>query len=173
MLTQEEAARLLGMKTSEVVSVQTIDRDTVIVLHDRSRVVVPADGPIENWEFRPPADPASTVDTPAPPVSLPAGASVLPEDWRERLRDWWDTGAVADSVIELIESWVPGDGDGDQADEPAEELDTLPDGPVGAVLSWVADDPGRAVLARNAEQLREQPRSSLLAQLDKIIGGAA
>lgn len=46
----------------------------------------------------------------------------------------------------------------------------VPDGNRDAVLAWVGDDPDRAVAALEAEELREQPRTTLVAALEKVIG---
>lgn len=46
----------------------------------------------------------------------------------------------------------------------------VPDGPAKDVLAWVGDDSDRAVAALEAEELRDQPRSTLVAALEKVIG---
>lgn len=57
-------------------------------------------------------------------------------------------------------------------DEPAEvtaEPEAVPDGTAEAVLSWVDDDPERALAAWEAEQARDKPRTTLLAALEKLV----
>lgn len=46
----------------------------------------------------------------------------------------------------------------------------VPDGNRDVVLAWVGDDSDRAVAALEAEELREQPRTTLVAALEKVIG---
>lgn len=49
-----------------------------------------------------------------------------------------------------------------------EEPPVVPDGTADEVLSWVAGDPDRAVLAIEAEEQRDKPRSVLLGTLRKV-----
>lgn len=46
--------------------------------------------------------------------------------------------------------------------------EAVPDGSAAVVLSWVDGDPARAERARAVEVEREAPRSTLLAQLEKV-----
>lgn len=46
--------------------------------------------------------------------------------------------------------------------------DGVPDGTAVDVLGWVGDDPARAALALLAEQKREKPRTTLVANLEKV-----
>lgn len=46
----------------------------------------------------------------------------------------------------------------------------VPDGTRDDVLAWVGDDSDRAVAALEAEELRDQPRTTLVAALEKVIG---
>lgn len=48
--------------------------------------------------------------------------------------------------------------------------DAVPDGSAKDVLDWVGSDPGRALAAAEAERARDKPRSTLLADLDKVTG---
>lgn len=51
-----------------------------------------------------------------------------------------------------------------------EDVVTVPDGTAKIILEWVGSDKERAVLAIEAENAREKPRSTLLANLADIIG---
>ncbi|MDT6983755.1 hypothetical protein ACFSUJ_12275 [Streptomyces lusitanus] len=53
---------------------------------------------------------------------------------------------------------------GDQ--DPADDLDI--DASVADVLTWVGDDPERAVAALDLEEAKDNPRSTLVKQLTKI-----
>jgi hypothetical protein len=44
----------------------------------------------------------------------------------------------------------------------------VPDGPVGTVLAWVNRDMARAARALKVERAREQPRTSLVEQLERL-----
>jgi hypothetical protein len=46
----------------------------------------------------------------------------------------------------------------------------VPDGSAKDVLDWVDNDPDKAKSAAEAERVRDKPRSTLLADLDKIAG---
>jgi hypothetical protein len=46
----------------------------------------------------------------------------------------------------------------------------VPDGPAKDVLAWVGDDSDRAVAALEAEEKRDQPRTTLVSALEKVIG---
>jgi hypothetical protein len=50
----------------------------------------------------------------------------------------------------------------------ADQTDDAPDGTVAEVLAWVNDDARRAALALDAERRRDHPRSSLVAQLQRL-----
>lgn len=50
----------------------------------------------------------------------------------------------------------------------AAEKNLVPDGSAETVLSWVDGDPRRAERAKVAELEREKPRSTVLAQLEKV-----
>jgi hypothetical protein len=53
---------------------------------------------------------------------------------------------------------------------PAAESETVPDGTAKEVLEWVGDDSDRAVAALDAEEARDQPRSTLVTALEKVVG---
>lgn len=48
---------------------------------------------------------------------------------------------------------------------------SVPDGTVAEVLGWVDGDPGRAAIARDAEQARDKPRAGVMTILASILGG--
>lgn len=92
---------------------------------------------------------------------------------------------AAELAAELAEEDQDEDGDGKEPDPPhsppaastdpgggppppPSEMDI--DGPVKDVLAWVGDDPDRAREALQAEQAKEQPRSTLVKQLEKTAG---
>ncbi|MCW2904921.1 MAG: hypothetical protein JWO67_7186 [Streptosporangiaceae bacterium] len=53
----------------------------------------------------------------------------------------------------------------------SEDLAEVPaDGTIDAVLAWVDGDAGRAAVAREAEQGKDKPRTTLLKRLDEITG---
>ncbi|MGI5408727.1 hypothetical protein ACQEV9_18275 [Streptomyces chartreusis] len=86
---------------------------------------------------------------------LRSGAAVDPDD---------------DDAADLAEQ-LHGDTDGqgpepDPDPDPPQELS--PDAPVKEVLAWVGDDPDRASEALELEQAKDQPRSTLVKQLEKI-----
>lgn len=180
MLNQLEAARLLGMKTTEIVAVDAYGADTVVRLHDGSAARVPehaATAAEVDWTFAPPitaADPAAA-GLRSELEEIRRTAFVPPAEWRAQLREASADGADVDELIALIASWGPaGTSDApaeDYADE--ESADPVPDGSADAVLAWVGGDPVRASRAREAEQGRDRPRSTLLAQLDKVTEDGA
>lgn len=102
----------------------------------------------------------------------------------EACRSWWNyqvhdlaagdvvpAGEFADHllatgapVVEETDTTPDVDGDG------------VPDGTAKDVLGWVGDDPAKAALALLAEGKRDKPRSTLVADLEKLAsqqGGGA
>jgi hypothetical protein len=59
---------------------------------------------------------------------------------------------------------LPGLGVPDVADP-----EGVPVGTADEILAWVGIDPGRASLAREAEESRGKPRSGLLDRLDRVL----
>ncbi|MER6942496.1 hypothetical protein ABT294_00610 [Nonomuraea sp. NPDC000554] len=57
-----------------------------------------------------------------------------------------------------------------QESPPADEDVLNIDGTISAILIWVGDDQERAAQAREAESARDKPRSTLISQLDEILG---
>lgn len=49
----------------------------------------------------------------------------------------------------------------------------VPDGPVAEIVAWVDSDPDRAALALDAERARPEPRVTLVAKLEELVGGDA
>jgi hypothetical protein len=47
--------------------------------------------------------------------------------------------------------------------------DTPPEGTAAEILEWVADDPTRAQAALDAENERDNPRSTLIDSLEKVV----
>jgi hypothetical protein len=56
----------------------------------------------------------------------------------------------------------------DQVAPEAGGEDSPPDGTIAEVLAWVNDDARRAGLALDAERQRDHPRSSLVAQVQRL-----
>lgn len=74
--------------------------------------------------------------------------------------------AAHTATTEALAAWA----DLAPADEPTALPDAeVPAGTVADVLAWVDGDPSRAAAATSAENLRDEPRSTLLDQLSKII----
>jgi hypothetical protein len=91
---------------------------------------------------------------------------------------WWH--ALHHDMASHEESWrrVP-DAPADEQPEPDEGVegspssgsgDEVPDGTVAEVLEWVGDDSDRAVAALEAEEAADQPRTTLVAALEKVVG---
>jgi hypothetical protein len=60
------------------------------------------------------------------------------------------------------------EGAEDQVAPGLEDDETVPDGPVGTVLAWVNRDQARAARALRAERDRDEPRQTLVAQLERL-----
>lgn len=99
--------------------------------------------------------------------------------------NWWE--ALYHDMASHEETWRPVPGAGEQPESdpnpaPVLERDSgteglpesgsgeVPDGNRDVVLEWVGDDSDRAVAALEAEELRDQPRSTLVAALEKVVG---
>lgn len=91
---------------------------------------------------------------------------------------WWH--ALHHDMASHGEQWRPVPGA--PAEDPPESApeaegspgadsgDQVPDGPAKDVLAWVGDDSDRAVAALEAEEARDQPRTTLVAALEKVVG---
>lgn len=80
-----------------------------------------------------------------------------------QLRRWPGLGLVGESGPEQVSSSLP------EVVAQLAESEPVPDGTAEQVLSWVDGDPERALAAWEGEQLREKPRSTLLAALEKLV----
>lgn len=85
---------------------------------------------------------------------------------------WWH--ALHHDMASHVETWrkVPGEPampDDDPVSDPADS-EAVPDGPAKDVLAWVGDDSDRAVAALEVEEARDQPRTTLVAALEKVVG---
>jgi hypothetical protein len=139
-LSTEQAARRLGMKTSEVVGVEETDGGAVVTTHDGQRVVVTEDA----------VTPLAVVlvGEAGPELAPAADAAVVAADEHERLQR---------------EAAAKGEGG-----EPPAEL-VVPEGPTQTVLDWVDNDPERAAAALADEQAKANPRSGLITALEKLV----
>lgn len=102
-------------------------------------------------------------------VPVDGGHKVLTHDGQWTLIA--DDGGVSGPVPapEVIEQMAYEDGV--TAAEVVDELllsDGVPDGTKDEVLAWVNDDPGKAAAALEVERGRENPRSTLMAALEKV-----
>jgi hypothetical protein len=81
---------------------------------------------------------------------------------------WW---ALQHDMASHIQLWrhIPGSQPG-PVDEPVGDLDGdgVPDGGVVEVLGWVGGDRGKAGAALVAETVRDKPRSTLIAALERL-----
>jgi hypothetical protein len=98
-------------------------------------------------------------------VDVQARAHVGPTIADHRARWGSDRGTREPETAPPVE--LEGDGD-EPSDEPVGDV---PDGTMADVLGWVGADPSRARAAITAEKARTDPRSSLLARLERIAGG--
>lgn len=84
-------------------------------------------------------------------------------------------GIVTSSGLYLVGEQGPEDVEQPERDSgvegsPESGFGEVPDGPAKDVLAWVGDDSDRAVAALEAEEARDQPRTTLVAALEKVIG---
>jgi hypothetical protein len=92
--------------------------------------------------------------------------STIPDD--VKVGDHVFTDASDDSAGQVVNQVVVvGDGEG------GEDSDDLTAGSIGDVLDRVGDDPAKAAAAREAEEAKAKPRSSLLEKLQAIVNGAS
>ncbi|MFJ5973517.1 hypothetical protein [Streptomyces sp. NPDC093060] len=73
-----------------------------------------------------------------------------------------------DEARALLEAPVEEPEEKPEPAEPPEELDIH--GTAADVLAWVGDDPERAAEALEAEQAKDKPRSTLVKQMEKLVG---
>jgi hypothetical protein len=84
------------------------------------------------------------------------------ESWR---RVWQD---VVEFALEAAQKQP--ERDSGVEGSPESGSGEVPDGTRDDVLAWVGDDSDRAVAALEAEEQREQSRTTLIAALEKVIG---
>ena len=60
------------------------------------------------------------------------------------------------------------DDEGEGGDEDGGEEEAVPDGAIGEVLAWVNRDQARAARALRAERDRQEPRQTLVVQLERL-----
>jgi hypothetical protein len=153
MLSHEEAARALGMKTREVVEVVEVGPDWVATLHDGTRMRL-----------------GGEVVRDAAGLVLKLG-----EVGELTTEDDDDTGVLTlvgergPERVDFPTSVEVHSGETVLGQARADALAEVPEGTVDEVLAWVDGDPERAMLASIAEQEREKPRSTLLAKLDELM----
>lgn len=83
---------------------------------------------------------------------------------------------VVPEAGESTEDFVPGgpvpgkDEESVEDEGPAEDSDGdgVPDGTANQVMAWVNSDPERAAAALEAEKAKAEPRTSLIAKLEKL-----
>ncbi|SDN73687.1 hypothetical protein [Allokutzneria albata] len=138
----EHAAHLTGMKHEEV-RAAFVDDDGVYEVLTHDGVTTWVDGHGRVLEPR------------TPRISVEVGAAAA--------------GRLLDVLTDLsnTEGQEQEEGAGGQ---PSTPIDDVPEGSVAAVLEWVGDDATRAQAALEVEQAREQPRTSLLTALEKVVG---
>ncbi|GAA4100892.1 hypothetical protein [Nonomuraea soli] len=138
---RQHYAQKLGMKVSEILSVQVDDERALVTTHDGQRVLVTDDGVFPYDDAQPVAAPATdetAVDNPAGPIE-PAVDGAMTNAAGSR-SDTSGSSPAVDGTIEQIMTWVDGDAE-------------------------------RAREALSGELAKAKPRPSLVAQLQKILDG--
>ncbi len=191
----EYAAEAVGMKVREIRQVEPAGEDydadaIVVTTHDGNRLLVDGDGNVhaltgpaavavpapviehatpqhqiaEHELVRgttttatrgaEPGQPSAGVLTPVPPAvqeeetEPPAGGPVV-------------TPPAGSGPVEPVEPVVAGPVD----------PDAVPTGNAQGVIEWMGTDPARAQRAKEAEQLREKPRSTVMTRAEQVIDG--
>ena len=139
-LSTEQAARRLGMKTSEIVEVEETDTGAIVTTHDGQRVLVTQD------------------------AVTPVAAVLVGGPGPEPVVDG-DAAAVAAAEHDRLQKEAAEKGEGG---EPPAAL-VVPDEPTATVLEWVDGDLARAAAALAHEQAKASPRSTLIAALEKLV----
>lgn len=135
----ELAAHILGMKLSEIAGVTPADTGFVVTTHDGQHTLITHDG-----------------------QTVPLAAQGLFGEHGPEL-DLTGHAASTDDTAPSVDQ--DGEDDADDADD-AEEV---PEGTIEEISQWVGEDPARAQRALDAERERAQPRSTLVAALDKLV----
>jgi hypothetical protein len=143
--TKAELCALLGVPAEEVHSFEDHDAGPIVTTTDMQRyIVVHPDRPDAHGKH-------GVMFLTAPHENYVGTFPVFAQP-----------GAV-DTGLDLDVDLVDDAGDVGDLDG-----DGVPDGPIREVLEWVAGDPGRAELATAAEEGRDSPRATLLAELAAI-----
>jgi hypothetical protein len=104
-------------------------------------------------------------------VAVDGGHKVLTHDGRWTLIT--DDGEIAGDVPapELVDQVdCPDEVTTEDVVDELAPAEGVPDGTKDEILGWVGDDPARAAAALEAERSRENPRSTLVAALEKVAG---
>lgn len=167
--TREEAARELGMRLREVISVTGRATDDVVTTHDGVRTVMGDDGSLTFYPAGKTAPlpysrgprPAEAPEDPLPPAAAPVTeAMALPPAGTQPPSV--DNPAPADD--KTTEDLPPGGDDTNLA-----AGDEVPAGPTDLVLDWVGDDRARAQRALDAEKAAASPRKGVTVALEKLL----
>ena len=82
-------------------------------------------------------------------------------------------------TLDLEDTWLHSDDEtaasrddevADSVEDVPAEMSDPPDGTVDEILQWVHGDPTKALLALEAETERDEPRKTLVAELDDLAG---
>lgn len=84
-----------------------------------------------------------------------------------------ETGSAVEPLDAAAKAWrpateEPAEPEDSQDDSADDELDI--DATAADILSWVGDDPDRAEEALAAERDKDKPRSTLVKQLERLVG---
>ncbi|UUV34386.1 hypothetical protein NQK81_13325 [Amycolatopsis roodepoortensis] len=146
MWSIEDAARVMGMAPSEVLAVAEVGEYLVVTTSDGQRTAVADNGDLH-------------LLTPETAAQLGIGQETeAPVDVDP------DSSGEGESTGPVLEN--PG---GDQTPEvTGEQVDEVPDVNKDELLAWVGDDTDRAARALAAENARDKPRSTVVAELEKV-----
>lgn len=88
----------------------------------------------------------------------------MPNPWQARVwREQGSSGAYADMDADVRPDTTPVNGTPATAPYPE-------GGSVTAVLAWAGSDPQRALVALQAERQRPDPRRTVVAPLERLVG---
>lgn len=158
--TREEAARELGMRLREVISVTGRATDDVVTTHDGVRTVMGDDGSLTFYPagkttplpYSRGPRPAEAPEDPLPPAAPPPAAAA-----QDNLAAGDDTTPRLPAGFQA--STTPEGGDGDE----------VPAGPTDLVLDWVGEDKARAQRALDVEKASASPRKGVTVALEKLL----
>lgn len=146
MWSIEDAARVMGMAPSEVLAVAEVGEYLVITTTDGQHTRVSDEGEAQ-------------LLTAAQAAQLGIGQK---------------TGAPVDDVdpdspVEGADPAAAAEGAGQELETPGgEQPDEVPDVSKDELLAWVGEDTDRAARALAAENARDKPRSTVVAELEKV-----